>query len=116
MTTLNEDDIKYLNDILERIDRIMAYAAAGRDTFLESLLLQDAIIRNFEVIGEATKRLSPEFRQSYPHIPWRKIAGFRDVLIHNYIDVEVNEVWKTLTESLPTFRDHIQHILQDAQS
>jgi uncharacterized protein with HEPN domain len=78
------DNLDYLNDILERLQRIRSFAQEGKTAFLESVMMQDAIIRNFEVMGEATKRLTTDLRQQYPQVAWRKIAGFRDVLIHNY--------------------------------
>lgn len=68
--------------IFERILRIEAFSAEGRDAFIADLMAQDAIIRNFEVMGEAVKRVPDSVRDQSPGIPWRKIAGFRDVLIH----------------------------------
>ncbi|MDT3674071.1 HepT-like ribonuclease domain-containing protein [Microcystis wesenbergii] len=71
-------DLIYLGDILDRIERIESYTQGGKDRFYQSLLIQDAVIRCFEVIGEAVKQLSPEIRKKYPEITWRKIAGFRE--------------------------------------
>jgi len=79
-----KDDRLYLIHVKECIQRIDSYASEGRDVFLRSAMVQDAIIRNFEIIGEAVKHLSPDLKQSYPEIQWRGLAGFRDVLIHNY--------------------------------
>jgi uncharacterized protein with HEPN domain len=62
---------------------------------------QDAVIRNFEVIGEATKRLPTEFTVAYPDIPWRKMAGFRDILIHAYERVDVEEIWNIIEQHVP---------------
>ena len=73
-----KDDLIYLGDILDRIERIESYTHEGKDRFYQSLLIQDAVIRCFEVIGEAVKQLSPEIRKKYPEITWRKIAGFRE--------------------------------------
>ena len=72
------DDLIYLGDILDRIERIESYTQEEKDRFYQSLLIQDAVIRCFEVIGEAVKQLSPEIRKKYPEITWRKIAGFRE--------------------------------------
>jgi uncharacterized protein with HEPN domain len=86
------DNLDYLNDILERLQRIRTFTQAGKAAFLESVMMQDAIIRNFEVMGEATKRLTIELRQHYPQVPWKKMAGFRDVLIHNYGEIRLDAV------------------------
>ncbi len=77
-----KDQRVYLRDILERIPRIERYIADGRDVFLQSELLQDGVIRSFEVIGEAVKRLDPALTAQRPSVTWSDFAGFRDVLIH----------------------------------
>jgi uncharacterized protein with HEPN domain len=87
-----KDDRLYLIHIWECIQRIESYSIEGKSAFLASTMMQDAIIRNFEIIGEATKHLSAEMRQSNPEIQWRGLAGFRDVLIHNYMGVDLVEV------------------------
>jgi uncharacterized protein with HEPN domain len=74
-------------------------------------MIQDAIIRNFEIIGEATKRLSPERKQSHPEIQWRGMAGFRDVLIHNYMGVDLEEVWNILENELPHIKSNLKVIM-----
>jgi uncharacterized protein with HEPN domain len=70
-----KDQSIYLLDILTHLERIVSYARAGRDEFMQSTLLQDAILRNFEIIGEAVKQLIAEVKAKQPHIPWRKIAA-----------------------------------------
>jgi len=80
-----KNDRLYLLHIVDSLQWIEQFVAEGRDAFLASRKTQDAVIRNFEIIGEAAKRLSPGITRAHNHIPWRRIAGFRDVLIHNYM-------------------------------
>lgn len=108
-----KDQQLYLEDILQRIVRIEDFTAEGHDAFAESVLVQDAVIRSFEVIGEAVKRLSPELTQRHSGVPWRRIAGFRDVLIHQYDDVDVDEVWEAIEKHLPPLKKAVQALLND---
>jgi uncharacterized protein with HEPN domain len=75
-----KDDGVYLRHILDAIGKIESYVAVGRDVFMSASHWQDAVIRQLEIVGEATKNLSPDFRSRYSDIPWRRIAGLRDVL------------------------------------
>ena len=81
---MNKDDRVYLREIVARMERIETFIAGGYEVFMQSVLIQDAVMRNFEVIGEATKQISPTLRERYPAINWRGMTGFRDVLIHQY--------------------------------
>jgi uncharacterized protein with HEPN domain len=107
------DDQIYLQDICDRLNRIELYTQGGKTEFSQSLLIQDGVIRSFEVIGEAVKQLSPELRQDYPHIPWRRMAGFRDVLIHNYSGINLDEVWNVVERDIPNLKLHILEILSN---
>ncbi len=111
------DDRGYLNDIRECIDRIEHYTRDGRDSFIASTLIQDGVVRNFEVIGEAAKRLSPALTQTRPEIPWRRVAGFRDVLIHQYQSVDLNAVWNVVEYELSDLKQAVAALLAqlDAQ-
>ena len=109
---MNRDRV-YLQHILDAINRIESYVAVGHEVFLASPHWQDAVIRQLEVIGEATKRLSEELRLNYGDVPWRRIAGLRDVLIHDYMGVDIQAVWEITQRDLPVFKKQVQTILID---
>lgn len=109
-------DLTYLEHIKESIDKIQSYTHnLSEEGFQESTLIQDAVVRQFEIIGEATKRLSDKIKQQYPEIPWKDMAGMRDILIHDYINVEIDIVWKTVIDYLPPLLDQINKIIEDAR-
>ena len=93
------------------LERIAEYTAGGEQAFLTSRLIQDGVVRNLEVIGEATKNLSIELRDANPAIPWRQIAGMRDVLIHDYLKVNLSRVWLTVSTDLPQLRATVMRLL-----
>ena len=82
-----------------------------REDFLRDELVQDAVLRNFEVIGEAAKRLDDTYRADHPQIPWRAIAGLRDVLIHHYEGVNLEQVWNIVEKDLPGLKKSIKRLL-----
>lgn len=106
-----KDDTVYLDHILGAISKIESFTLdITQQDFVNSVLIQDAVIRNFEIIGEATKKISKEFTQSHPEIPWQDLAGMRDKLIHDYIDVDLDVVWKTIETDLPLLKELISGI------
>ena len=111
----SDPDLLYLIHIAERVDRIEEIAVQGREAFLSSHILQDAVIRNFEVIGEATKRLTDEIKGRYPDVPWHRVAGFRDVLIHNYMGVDLDEVWNVIDQALPQLKRAVQRMRHELE-
>lgn len=108
-----KDDRLYLIHILECISRIETYTTGGRAVFMDSPLVQDAVIRNFEVIGEAVKHLSEPVKTKRPDIPWRRISGLRDILIHQYMGVDPDAVWNVIDESLSALKQAVTDILAE---
>jgi uncharacterized protein with HEPN domain len=107
------DDQVYLAHIRDAIQRIEAYTSGGREEFLADPMVQDAVIRNLEVIGEAVKGLSEPRRAANPDVPWKQIAGMRDVLIHHYFGVKLESVWQVVIEHLPPLGERIEKLLAD---
>jgi uncharacterized protein with HEPN domain len=105
-------DQLYLRHIVDAMARIESYISVGRDVFMATTHWQDAVIRQLEIIGEATKRLSQELRSRHHEIPRRRIAGLRDVLIHDYMGVDLTAVWEITQRDLPVLKRGIWIILE----
>ena len=102
----------YLLDLLARIQMIRDFTSAGHDDFLESLKTQESVMRCFEVIGEIVKRLDPSLIAKQPQIPWRQLAGFRDILIHQYDKIDLEIVWDSIENDLPPLEAAAQSLLR----
>ena len=110
----NED---FLRDIREAVRRIRMYTdAMTYDHFLADIKTQDAVTRNLEIIGEATKSMSTGLCGKYPDMPWKGMAGIRDRLIHHYFGVNLDIVWDIVTVELPALESQIEAILQQEHS
>lgn len=100
-----KDDRVYLQHILEAIRRIDSHVAAGRARFMDSDLLQDAVLRNLQTMAEATTRVSPAVTLTEPGIDWRALAGFRNILVHNYLGIDLDRTWVITQREVPALRD-----------
>ena len=85
--------------------------AAGREAFFASHTLQDATLRNLQTMTEATQRLSDVTKATHPHIPWQQIAAFRNVLVHNYLGIDLEQVWTVLHRDVPPLKQAVLAIL-----
>jgi uncharacterized protein with HEPN domain len=108
---VTKDPRVYVAHILECIDKIERFTADGRERFFQEAMVQDAVLRNLEVIGEAAKRLDDAYRAAHPGVPWRALAGLRDVLIHQYEGVDLEKVWAIVEKELPPLRGAIAAML-----
>ena len=106
------DDRVYLQHIRDAAKRIRGYVNGMNEAdFKKNELVQDGVIRQIEIMGEATKRLSSKTKELEPDIPWRDIAGMRDKLIHDYFGVDIERVWLTVTDDLPELASKITALL-----
>ena len=106
-----KDDRLYLHHMLERCRRITRFIGPGREAFMASEELQDAVIRNVEVIGEAAKRVSADARGRLASLDWKAICGMRDVLIHDYIGVDLEGVWNIASARIPEVQRELEQFL-----
>lgn len=107
-----KSDRFYLEHILDSIHAIESYVGGRKDTFLQNRMVQDAVIRNFEIIGEAAGKLSAQARVGAP-LPWRKMVAFRNRLIHAYWGVDLVLVWDVVSNELPTLKAEVERLLSE---
>ncbi len=108
-----KSDKFYLVYILECLARIKEFTQAGHDTFMSSKLIQDAVLRNLHTLTESTLRLSDGLKNTYPEVAWKKIAKFRHVVVHDYLGVNLERVWKIIEGDLPVLKRQVRAILSD---
>jgi uncharacterized protein with HEPN domain len=109
-----KNDAVYLHHILDAINRIQGYTAGvSYDQFLQDSLLQDGVVRQLEIIGEAAKNVSSTFRDAHPELPWRQMTGTRNKLIHGYFEVNLFIVWDTVQSDLPPLKQQVERIIEE---
>lgn len=108
---MTKDQRVYLAQVLEAAERIAAYTDGGKAAFLTDKRTQDAVARNFQIIGEAAKRVTGDYRKVHPEVPWRGLAGFRDVLVHHYATIDLDEMWRVVDDELPTLIASVKSLL-----
>jgi uncharacterized protein with HEPN domain len=106
------DDREKLQDILEAIERIDRYAVQGKQAFEQNELIQTWFTQNLQIIGEASRSLSSQIRDQYPAIPWTKMIGMRNILTHNYFEIDLDIVWAVVEQELPSLKQAVEAILR----
>lgn len=110
---MKKDPKVFIGHILESIELIEQYVEnLTSDKFKRDISMQDAIIRRLEIIGEAVKNIPIAFKTNYPEIPWKQMAGMRDVLIHEYFDIDLDLTWTVVKRELPAIKEKLQVLLQ----
>ena len=109
---MKKDVEVFLRHIFESIGLIESYTSnITKLDFFKSQQAQDAVIRRLEIIGEAAKSVPPEYRKKYQQIPWKEIAGMRDILVHEYFGVDLDLTWRTVQEDIPALKQNLSSIL-----
>jgi uncharacterized protein with HEPN domain len=108
-----KDDRLYVIHIGECIARIAQYIAGGRETFRHSTLIQDAVLRNLQTIGQSVSRLSKTLRDAHPEIDWRSIIGLRNVLGHDYLGINLERIWDIIEHDVPDLQRTVEVILRE---
>ena len=100
-----------LRDIVEAIERIERYAVLGKENFEQNELVQSWMTQNLQIIGEASRSLSADFREKHSEIAWSQIIGMRNILVHNYFEIDVEIVWSVIEQKLPELKSKVIEIL-----
>ena len=111
-----KDDGLYLIHMRECGDRIEQYVSGGRDTFMHSTLIQDAVLRNLQTLGQSAGRLSDTLRDAHPEVSWRGIIGLRNILVHDYLGISLVRIWEIVEHDLPDLRRKVEALIQELEA
>jgi len=107
------DDIFYLMHMDDCISRIEEFTAQGKGPFITSMLIQDAVLRNLQILAQSSQRLSEGFKEAHSDIEWREMVAFRNILVHGYLGVDIDQVWQVVERELPILKRHITTMLEE---
>lgn len=114
---MKKGPIIFVRHILEAIDALESYSKGfSKENLLTDRMRKDAIVRELEIIGEAVKNLPKDFTEKYPQVKWSDIARTRDIIIHRYFGIDLNEIWNIVSEDLPVLKKGLLEILQKESS
>ena len=108
-----KDDRFYLLFINECIEKIRRYVGDSKSEFVNDEKTQDAVLRNLHVMTESIQRLSEEIKDKYPEVDWRAVSSFRNVIVHDYLGIDLNQIWDILVRDIPSLQNSVQTILKD---
>ncbi len=110
-----KDDTVYLRHIEDCIRRIEENVSEGRDRFMTSHTLQDAVLRNLQTLAESTQHLSDDLKETHPEVEWLRISAFRNVLVHDYLGIDIERVWEITQRDIPQLKQAILAMLDEGQ-
>jgi uncharacterized protein with HEPN domain len=106
-------DRERLLDIVEAIERVDRYTARGRDAFEKDELVQTWVVHHLQIIGEASRAVSDDFKRDHPDVPWPKIVGMRNILVHHYFGIDPEAVWQVVEKDLPELRQKVTALIDE---
>jgi uncharacterized protein with HEPN domain len=109
-----KDDRVYFEHILLCIEKIEDYTKMDRSLYMGSTIIQDAVVRNLQVLAESTQRISDRVKTNYPDTEWQAISGFRNILVHDYLGLDLKLIWSVVEKRLPPLRIEVDKMLEDA--
>jgi len=111
---MKKDNLAFVKHIRDSIDKISLYTQnISQDTFINNTMIQDAVLRQIEVIGEASRNISEDFMEKYQDVPWKRMIGMRNKVIHDYFGVNLSIVWSAVKNEIPPLKSFIDKIIVD---